>query len=329
MIHRIWRLSETSDPNNLGLACTDQGLLLGRTPLIERRDERFVVRECNEIEWLLSHAYGKDFVADRLTHGLATVAAALNANDQGLARIAAVHLQIPDLPDQAARDAMEAADVLIKYARDEGGGGSNWNPALHPRAGAPPNPGWFAPTEGAGDASPPIRTAQNDNPPRRLDFLPGSALPGDPFPSADEAAVSALLLAFALARSAKLEYAGRIYQNADGTFSFTEPQTFSQRAPDMPNRQCCFDINLLGDVPPGTISVGSYHTHPVEPNNDQTEFSMDDKLVFTDEKLPGYLAGADQQGVVKILRFTPGDTTYNGRTRVLGIIDKYGSFIPR
>lgn len=61
MIHRIWRLSETSDHNNLGLACTDQGLLFGRTPLIERRDERFVVRERNEIEWLLSHAYGIDF----------------------------------------------------------------------------------------------------------------------------------------------------------------------------------------------------------------------------------------------------------------------------
>jgi hypothetical protein len=167
MIHRIWRLSETSDHNNLGLACTDQGLLLGRTPLIERRDERFVVRERSEIEWLLSHAYGKGFVADRLMPGLTTVAAALNANDQGWARIAAVHLQIPDLPNQAARDAMEVADVLIKYARDEGGVGSNWNPALHPRAGTPPNPGWFSPTEG--DESSSTRTAQNDDPTRRSD----------------------------------------------------------------------------------------------------------------------------------------------------------------
>ena len=61
MIHRIWRLSETSDHNNLGLACTDQGLVLGRTPLIERRDGRFVVRERNEIECLLSHAYRTRF----------------------------------------------------------------------------------------------------------------------------------------------------------------------------------------------------------------------------------------------------------------------------
>jgi hypothetical protein len=31
MIHQVWRLSEPGD-HNLGLACTEQGLLLGRTP---------------------------------------------------------------------------------------------------------------------------------------------------------------------------------------------------------------------------------------------------------------------------------------------------------
>jgi hypothetical protein len=176
MIHRIWRLSETSDHNNLGLTCTDQGLLLGRTPLIERRDGRFVVRERDAIERLLSHAYRTNYSAGRIMPGLATVAAAFNANDQGLARIAAVHLQIPDLPDQAARDAVEAADVLIKYARDEGGGSSNWNPTLHPRAGAPPNPGWFAPTDGSGNEPSPIRTAANENPKQSSDASPS---PGD------------------------------------------------------------------------------------------------------------------------------------------------------
>ena len=85
---------------------------------------------------------------DRLMGGLATVASALNANDQCLARIAAVHLKIPDLPSAAVREAMAAEDSLIKYARDESNGGANWNPALHPRSGAPPNPGWFAPTDG-------------------------------------------------------------------------------------------------------------------------------------------------------------------------------------
>jgi hypothetical protein len=35
MIHQVWRLSESGD-DNLGLACTEHGLVLGRTALIER-----------------------------------------------------------------------------------------------------------------------------------------------------------------------------------------------------------------------------------------------------------------------------------------------------
>jgi hypothetical protein len=166
MIPKIWRLSEDTGDDNLGLACTEQGLVLGRTALIERRDGRFVVREGSEIEQLLSRAYQSNVVVDRLMPGLATVAAALNANDQALARIAAVHLRIPDLPGKAARDAMEVADVLIKSA--------DWNPALHPRAGTPPNPGWFAPTDGAGSESFSTRTAQNDDPTHRSDASPNA-----------------------------------------------------------------------------------------------------------------------------------------------------------
>jgi hypothetical protein len=49
MIHAFWRLNEAG-PDNLGLACTDDGLLLGRTLLIVRRRGRFVVRERSEIE---------------------------------------------------------------------------------------------------------------------------------------------------------------------------------------------------------------------------------------------------------------------------------------
>src|SRR5579862_3978347 len=135
----MWRLSEADD-DNLGLTCSDDGLFIGRTPLIEKRNGHFVVREQHEIERLLGRAYRAEVSANRLMSGLATVARALNANDQCLARIAAVHLRVPDIPDRDARDMMEAADVLTKYARDEGGD-TNWNPALHPRTGTPPNPG--------------------------------------------------------------------------------------------------------------------------------------------------------------------------------------------
>jgi len=142
MIHHIWRLSEAG-PDNLGLAVSDDGLLLGRTPLVERRDGRFVAREYRDVERLLRHGHRYIGEADRLMPGLAAVARALNTRDPCLARIAAVHVELPDLPSFFAREAMEAQDRLIRY--------TEWDPEKHPRTGTPPNPGWFAPTGGAGD----------------------------------------------------------------------------------------------------------------------------------------------------------------------------------
>jgi len=162
---RYWRLNERTQ-DNLGLACTEDGLFLGRTPLIERRDRRYVVRERAEIERLLKRAYQNARAAEGLMSRLATVAAALNADDQCLARIAAVHLQIPDLPSEAARDGMEAEDALIKSG--------DWNPALHPRTGTSPNPGWFAPTDGRSGLAPPVRLAQNEDRSRAGDFAPSA-----------------------------------------------------------------------------------------------------------------------------------------------------------
>jgi hypothetical protein len=144
MIPKIWRLSENSGDDNLGLACTKQGLVLGRTLLIGRRDGRFVVRERSELECLFGIAYGREVIAQRLMPGLATVASALNANDQALARIAAVHLRIPDLPDRAARNAMEAADVLIKYMRRR----ELAHEIRKASPDDPKHPGWPAGTEG-------------------------------------------------------------------------------------------------------------------------------------------------------------------------------------
>jgi hypothetical protein len=173
-MQKMWRLTEAG-PQNLGVARTDNGLLLGYTSLIERHDGRFVVRARGEIERLLKCAYDGELPLDRLMSGLVRVASALNANDQCLARIAAVHLQIPDLASAGVRDALAAEDSLIKDARDEGSGAANWNPALHPRTGAPPNPGWFATTDGASHDGPNVRLAGNDNPTRRSDASPGAA----------------------------------------------------------------------------------------------------------------------------------------------------------
>src|ERR1700728_2616706 len=124
------------------------------------------MRKRTEIERLLSRAYGEDLTVDRLLPGLAIVTAALNANDPGLARIAAVHLRIPDLPDQTARDRLEAEDILIKLIdRDSApraaplnpGGAANGDesfphdPADRIRKASPDDPkhpGWPAGTEG-------------------------------------------------------------------------------------------------------------------------------------------------------------------------------------
>jgi hypothetical protein len=56
MIHQSWCLSEGGE-DNFGPAVTADGLVLGRTPLIERRDEHFVVRERRVIDRLLRRAY--------------------------------------------------------------------------------------------------------------------------------------------------------------------------------------------------------------------------------------------------------------------------------
>jgi hypothetical protein len=157
LFHHVWRLSEAG-ADNLGLACNEEGLFLGRTPLLEWRDGCFVVRDAHDIRRLLGRAYQIDVEATPFLGGLVTVAAALNAKDLLLARIAAVHLRIPDLPDEAARERLEAEDRLIKTAN------SDWDPALHPRAGTPPNPGWFAPTDGGSDEDS-ARTRVADNSP--------------------------------------------------------------------------------------------------------------------------------------------------------------------
>jgi hypothetical protein len=290
MIHQVWGLSEPGD-GNLGLACTEHGLLLGRTPLIERRNGRFAVRERSEIERLLSRAYRAELPLERLMKGLATVASALNANDPGLARIAAVHLRIPDLPSLAARDEMEAADILIKSV--------DWNPALHPRAGTAPNPGWFAPSAGF-RGKPALRTAQHQQPNQGTDAPPMILKPGDRYPTADAAAIDALIAVDDLTQSTKLEYAGRIYQNVDGSFSYTRGLNDSQRDPSIPNRNCCPTFSTPGQVPKGTVAVGSYHTHPYDPGKTNAEFSPIDFFFYSyDDKLPGYLLESTIRGSAK------------------------------
>ena len=142
----LWRLSAGGD-GNLGLCCTaEDGLFLGRTPLIERAAGEYAVRQRSELEQLFKcSSAGADI--ERLQRGLGVVKSALNENNLALAQIAAVQLRIPDLPDLLARAAREAKDRLIKAERGGLLARAGWDPDKHPRAGTPPNPGWFAPTD--------------------------------------------------------------------------------------------------------------------------------------------------------------------------------------
>ncbi len=163
----LWRLSIAGD-GNLGLCCNQEGLFLGRTPLIERRAGCYVLRPQSDLERLFKRSFdGADL--DRLMRGLTVVKFALDGNNLCLAQIAAVQLRIPDLPDFRARAALETEDLLIKTER---GGDvlarAGWDPDKHPRAGTPPNPGWFAPTAGSSAAGSAQEHEEDERAPRGM-----------------------------------------------------------------------------------------------------------------------------------------------------------------
>jgi hypothetical protein len=148
---QLWSLTDAGD-GNLGLCCDESGLSLGRTPLIDHRDGCFFVRPQSDLERLFKRSSpGADL--DRLLRGLRVVKSALDQNNLCLAQIAAVQLRIPNLTGFLARAALEAEDRLIKaeLGSDVLARGG-WDPDKHPRTGAPPNAGWFAPTGGTGSA---------------------------------------------------------------------------------------------------------------------------------------------------------------------------------
>ena len=170
---RLWRLSTAGD-GNLGLCCNPDGLFLGRTPLIERRAGGYVLRPQSDLERLFKRSSGAADL-DRLMRGLTVVKSALDENDLCLAKIAAVQLRMPDLPGFLARAALETEDLLIKTERaGEVLARAGWDPNKHPRAGIPPNPGWFAPTEGSSAAGSAQEHEEDGGAPRGM---PHPALP--------------------------------------------------------------------------------------------------------------------------------------------------------
>jgi len=121
MIDRLINIEKLSAPegDGTGVYCNREGLFIGPgIPLItiEKQDSwgksEFRVRPFQEIDEILSFAYGTNFVSARMTGGLSAIAKALNYGDMSRAIIASLKLRLPPLPP-------EALSRLAKYNPDE------------------------------------------------------------------------------------------------------------------------------------------------------------------------------------------------------------------
>lgn len=161
-----------------GVQCCEDGLFVGSAPLLSRSlladgEEAWVVRPTDQLEDELGACYGLPIDITAKLDGLSGVARAMGRGEMALAQMATVLLGFPDPPslakDAAAHGSFELAAQLFWSGLLKGG----WDPAKHPRTGEPPNPGQFAPKDGAnlpavskptlpkeGESKPPTETEQ-------------------------------------------------------------------------------------------------------------------------------------------------------------------------
>lgn len=78
------------------------------------------------------------------------VAEALNNGELARAQIATLLLRLPE-PALSKLDP-DSRDEQLACLRESGLLAKDWDEAEHPRAGTPPNPGWFAPKDDSGSA---------------------------------------------------------------------------------------------------------------------------------------------------------------------------------
>lgn len=97
---------------------------------------------------------------------------------------------------------------------------------------------------------------------------PTGLKPGDSYNSARVAALQALIDVLSKTNQEGVEYAGVIYENMDGTFSYTAPHKGTPTSSDS------------GSCPFFKTKVGTYHTHPDVPGYDSYEPSTWD--MFSD-----------------------------------------------
>ncbi len=114
--------------------------------------------------------------------------------------------------------------------------------------------------------------------------------PGDRYKTENEAGRQAIRDINPTSIHEGREYAGRVYQNSDGTFSYTEPNQGTKAA------------SSPGDVPDDTKGVGRYHTHGKDdPGYDNEHFSGPDRDNARNEQVDSFLGTPSGS----IQKFTP------------------------
>jgi hypothetical protein len=115
-----------SDTPGIGLSCEENGLFLGEIPLLERiRNEggrdRWQPRSTSTLNKELSQRFGLPIECKGKIGRLDLIARALDSDDLFRAKIAALHLQIPDPPDlekvQTSTQTSELARIPIRLKK--------------------------------------------------------------------------------------------------------------------------------------------------------------------------------------------------------------------
>lgn len=193
-MNQIGRRFGLSEQWDRGVFCSEAGVFLGGVSLLERSTAGgWRPRPVFDLNRDLSERFGLPVEIGEKMNGIGAIARALGRGDLIYARIATLHLEIPDPPTRAKQDLapIEAIDLALQL-RASGLLKADWDPSKHPRwpAGSPDSIGGeFAP---AGDS-----TTANQGAGNRVAADPaGSALPvqfampapfelpaGIPFPS--------------------------------------------------------------------------------------------------------------------------------------------------
>jgi hypothetical protein len=248
-----------------GLSCDEGGIFLGgdcalvapSTDAMGRPVYR--ARSLVEINGILSATYRRpiDF-SDRMP-GLIRAADRMTAGDWVMAKIAAVQLRVPDLPDDAAALRLRMADDLPRF-------NANHYPAGSSRGGQ------FAPGEQSNATMNVAESSADDITQRK-------------FGSDEDAARNALKHFYEASRKDGVEYAGVIYRDKDGAYRITAPTT-AKDGNDLRN-----SWTRWSDVPDGARPVASYHTHlrTDNPYGDE-HFSFPDTYIARKQGVRSYIA---------------------------------------